>query len=98
MERVTNVSCRMRSVSVYDPRIRDRLRCPACGRIDWHGDGIAVVESAEGVVHVEGVDVGRRPQVAAWTCRTCGHIPELADSRSRLLARAVIASRYSELA
>ena len=84
----------MRSVSMYDPRIRDGMRCPRCGRIDWHSDGIAVVEHSASDLRVEGLDVCTWQQVATWTCGTCGQVADEGERASRLLARAIVASRY----
>lgn len=88
----------MRSVSVYDPRMRDGMRCPRCGGIDWRGDGVTVVERPGGDLRVEGLDVGAWRRIAVWTCGMCGQVADEDGRSSRLLARAIVANRYADLA
>ena len=83
------------SLAAYDPHPRDGLRCPACGRIDWARDDLTIVE-VDGGVLVEGSDASARSG-ADWLCRTCGNTAVESSRASRLLARAVVGSRYAEL-
>ncbi len=89
------MSCMFRSLTAYDPHLRDGLRCPGCGRIDWVRDGLTIVEVDEGVL-VEGIGAPRRTGVD-WRCRTCGNAAVESSRASRLLARVVIGSRYADL-
>ena len=87
----------MRAASLHDARMRDGLRCPACSRIDWQADGLAVVEGTDGSLLVEGLDVAGSRQVSDWDCRRCGYRAEESTRPSRLLARVLIASRFGYL-
>ena len=90
------MSCLFRGASLSGPGLRDGLRCPACGRIDWRRDGITVGDAGPGGVTISGPDVPRG-RSGDWQCSACGHIATESSRPSRLLARAVIAVRYREL-
>jgi len=91
------MSCKFRSLTAYDPRMQDAMRCPVCQWIDWARDGVAVAETADGRLRVEGVVVhAQRPD--DWRCLRCGYAADEASRMSRILVRAVIASRFADLA
>ena len=71
------------------------MRCPVCQWIDWARDGVTVAETADSGLLVEGVIVlARRP--GDWRCQRCGYAADEASRMSRILVRAVIASRYAD--
>ncbi len=90
------MSCKFRSLTAYDPRIRVGMRCPVCWRIGWVQDGVSVVERADEGILVEGLDAAR-PQRAEWHCMACGYAADESSRMSRLLARALIGSRFADL-
>ena len=90
------MSCKSRSLAAYDPRMQEGLRCPWCQGIDWVRDGVSVAETADSSLLVEGVIVlAQRP--GDWRCLRCGYAADEASRMSRILVRAVIASRFADL-
>ena len=90
------MSCLFRSASAYDPRMHEGLRCPACERIHWVRDGTTVMEVEDGRILVEVIDTGQG-QAGPWRCAPCGFAAAESSRSGRLLARALIASRFAAL-
>ncbi len=90
------MSCKFRAATAYDPRLLEGMRCPVCARIALSGEGITVVEEGDGGISLEGLDLGRR-RTGEWTCVRCGYRADEASRPSRLLARAVLGSRFADL-
>ena len=89
--------CSVRTLSAYDARMRDGIRCPACGLIDWSRGEQTVIERETGSLCVEGTAPNRRAP-ASWRCTACGYVADEASAASRMLARAVFGRRFAELA